>query len=147
MDYKKEIDAIIETALAEKTFNLDIIDEIKKLKDLAVELEEVRADLTEKNTLVSNLRDELADQKSALETSEGELASLREREEKLREKELRAEFADTRLADYKEMVGLVFRNPVLKEQTFRHSNVQRESGGCIMSYPEDENSTVERSVE
>lgn len=146
MDYNKEINSIIERALTEKTFNLEIIEEIKKLRELPEALEvaskQIETLLKEKSELTTKVTSLEVNEASV---NERELA-VATREQELTILELKAEFNKTRADEIKEMFGIVFKNPVLKENVYKSSQVQvKDNSGYSTSMPESEN--VQKTVE
>ena len=141
MDYKKDIDLIIEKALTEKTFTLEIIDEIKKLRELPDALEKAKTQidvlLEEKTELLTKVGVFQA-KEDEVKTREATLVK-REREQELKEVEFK--WKDYLLADYKNMMSLVFRNTTIRES--RLGSVPVESNGYIQTQSTSEHITKE----
>jgi uncharacterized protein (DUF3084 family) len=145
MNYQQDINNIIEKALTEKTFTLEIIDEIKKLRELPEKLEQasVQIDsLLKERAELQALNSTLSSQKSNVEEREKAVA-LKERE--LEIKEIKSTFAETRLNDYKSMFDLVFRNTQVRENIYKSGTVPVESGGYVSDRNTSSSVNVERT--
>lgn len=143
MEITKEIDDIIEKALVDKTFSLEVIEKIKELKERVIELDSVKEENKNLKKSLTTAETEIGYKEGALENWNKREEELKTREAKVTESETKAASAETRLSDYKEMFGIVFRNPVLKETVFKSSQVQRESGGYPIQVPESESINTE----
>ena len=115
MDNIKKIEEILDQALTEKTFSLDIINKIKELKDgfeaaskltdsLNLQLDDTRKtlDATRKD------KDVLALKLNAYENREKDIIT---KEKELAKNLYELDFQKKRADELKELVSLVFRNP------------------------------------
>lgn len=129
-DYRKEIEGIIEEATIQKTFSLEAVDRIKKLRDHFANLSESNEKLmTSWEIQEKKLKETEKDRdalKKVLETWEQREEELKKREEEVTKKETRtqlvqqqAESAYRAKEDIKELVALVFRNPVYVKSATR----------------------------
>ncbi len=133
MNYVEKIEEILNETLTEKTFNLEIIGKIKTLKDDFQALQETNK--KQEDLLTERYRqiEVLTGEKTKL-TAKVEGFEKREHEISLKEKELdknkyELEFQRNRAIEIKELFGIVFRNPVIKESAFRTVPITTESGG------------------
>ena len=124
MDYKDQIDQIITQALTDKTFSLEVIEKIRELKINVENLQSQNKELEKSLVATKEARDGY--QNKLLQT-EKTLAEYKEREEAMYKAEKASdklnyelEFQKQRANEIKELVGLVFRNPVLKRS--EHGN-------------------------
>jgi len=139
MDYNKEINSIIERALTEKTFNLEIIEEIKKLRELPGMIEEA-------NKRIEVLVKENTEIFSQLNVFKGKEADLVKREEEITKRERAQELTDVKnqskdliLKEYKDVMNLVFRNTTVRENIYSNKQVQVSNNGYSSQMPESEN--------
>jgi chromosome segregation ATPase len=126
-DYQKKIDAIVEEALTEKTFSLEVVQKIKALKDDLADLQEAN----------NKWREDFNDQKITLGKETSERLRLEERVEKLQQDiegwesrednlikreisqsllDLRANMNEQFYHELKDLVGIIFKNPVTIKQ-------------------------------
>lgn len=147
MDYNKEINTIIERALTEKTFNLEIIEEIKKLRELPEKLEEANKQLETIRLTNSTLTKEL----SELKNREIDVTA---REKVIAEKEIEQRITDEKnkskdiiLKEYKDVMSLVFRNTTVRENLYNNKMVYHQSGGYPNQFNESESINKEVIVE
>lgn len=117
MSYQDDIQKILDQALTEKTFSLDVIDRIKALRDSCVSLEDVNKKATER---IAWLEKESAEWKTKYDAANGVAAEWskrsvevmnREKVADLKEQELK--FQTSRGNEIKEMFMHVFRNPTV----------------------------------
>ena len=142
-DYTQQINNLIETVLTEKTFNLEIVEKIKELRELPAKVKE----LEEKEF---ELRSKLADVKKENEVLNLSASKVKERETavviKERELELKGvemKWKDYLLDEYKSMMQMVFRNTTIREN--RLGSVPVESNGYINTHPTNE--TIDRTAD
>lgn len=135
MDYQKKVSEIIELALTEKTFSLEVIDKIKSLRDDVISLsekleqanktiEDLRKEKTEINFLLNKANEKL----SNIDTRETELIKKEKEQEKLR---YELSFQQQRANEIKELFSTVFRNPVI----LKSATKQTPYGGQNGNYP------------
>lgn len=145
MNYQDKISTIVEEALTEKTFSLDIITKIKELKDDF-------AELTVQNDLVTKEKDEIAKERNELSTRNTALVAqntdYKNREVALAQKEREAEKKEYELTyqtkrgdEIKELFGIVFKNPTLQTAVYRNTQKPLASGEYMNSVSENETTT------
>lgn len=127
-NYNQEVDSIVEKAVTEKTFSLEIIDQIKKLKELPKKLEEAderieiltkeNARLTVDNTALVKKADDVVRREKAVAEKEQEQKIIDERNKGI----------VTRLQDNKDMMTLIFRNTTIRENRFGIVPIADNSG-------------------
>lgn len=148
-NYQEKINQIIEQALTKKTFNLEIVEKIKELKNGFEEAQERIEVLGEDLKNIRKQKDEIA---GCLERTLEKLAKLERQEkevkiERKKQKELqyKLEMADERRLEIKELVSLVFRNPVIvRSKTGTKPNGRDNYGNSIISsVSENERETIE----
>jgi predicted RNase H-like nuclease (RuvC/YqgF family) len=137
INYKEQIDHIIETALTEKTFTFEIIDEIKKLKELPPIVEELNKKVNELNSEKEQLKSELDTLKLMTESVKKREQDVLVKERTLELKEVENIWKDNLLNEYKNMMSLVFRNTTIRENKF--GTVPVERNGYVESASTNEN--------
>jgi organic radical activating enzyme len=137
IEYKKQIEEIIETALTEKTFSLEIIEKIKSLRDGFAEAieknKELEEDLRKLRAEHSVTVEKLSKTKLTLEECQIREAELVKREKEQDKKDYELEFQKKRAEEVKELFGIVFRNPTLKESVYKNTTVPISQNGYIQS--------------
>jgi hypothetical protein len=124
MDYQKQIDAILEQALTEKTFNLDVIGKIKELRDGFSKAQEQIKDYIEnkKNNEIAYSKLLKEKQEVLLENEKlvSTITEWKKREEELVKREKTASILEvnlqnqTRRADeIKELFGWLIKGPTV----------------------------------
>ena len=151
MNYQDKISTIVEEALTEKTFNLEIITKIKALKD---DFETVTAsneslkkrveDLTKGNTALTVENNRLVTENTAYKSREDALATKEKGADK---QAYELDFQTKRASEIKELFSIVFKNPVVKEQAFRNGNVPVFENGYTTTRTTNENETKETVTE
>jgi DNA gyrase/topoisomerase IV subunit A len=140
MDYQKDIIDILDKALVEKTFDLEIVSKIKQLKDEHVNalksIESLSKQIVDKDKLYSDVRAELD---KALKLNEEYRAREREiskAEREAEKKDLEMKFQKERGNEIKEMFMHVFRNPsIVRNKTM---NIPVASNGYVSTQPGSE---------
>lgn len=126
MDYKEKIDKIVEEALSDKTFSLEVVQRIKQLKDDLESLEAEKEKLTEKlelsdknyhevKALLAKKTEEHDVLSQTVEEWEKREEGLIKRETKVELVEQRANMEAASRTEIKELVGLLFKNPVVRK--------------------------------
>lgn len=136
-NYKKEIDDILHKAVTEKTFTLEIVEQIKELRKLPELVEQKDDQIASLNKLVQELtldKNTLLNQKTNVEVKE---KTLNEKERALELKEVEFRWKDNLLSEYKNMMSLVFRNQTIRQNKF--GSVPIERNGYIESSSMTEN--------
>ena len=117
MDYQKKVSDIIELALTEKTFSLEVINKIKQLRDDVISLSNMNE---QANKTIEDLRKEKIETNNLLEKATNRLANIETRETELVKKEKEQEklryelgFQKQRADEIKSLFDTVFRNPVI----------------------------------
>lgn len=117
MDYKKQIDVILEGALQEKTFSLEAVEKIKELRDKFLETELELKSMCEtadarykENTRLDGVISKLREEIKVFTEKEEQVARYLIEKDKL---EYQLEGQRSRADEIKEMFGIVFKNPVM----------------------------------
>ena len=126
METTKKIEEIIEIAITEKTFSLDIIDKIKSLKD---EFENVQDQLKVAHIKIDDQTRIINDKTEEIEKLRGRITELTEfkntHEKKAKEyakTEYELSFQKSRAEEIKELFGIVFKNPVVQRSVTENKN-------------------------
>jgi hypothetical protein len=138
---KNTIQEIIDQALTEKTFSLEIIEKIKSLKDAFDKSVLDIETLNKRLEINDNLRLTLEKENITLRNSNESLIA-KEKDVITREKELdknkyELEFQKQRANEIKDILGIVFKNPVLQKSVF--GSVPVERNGYIETHNRNEN--------
>lgn len=141
MDYQKQIAEILDQALTEKSFSLEIIDKIKVLKDGFKESQDTNDYLSRRvenletgNKELQGTVDNLRDRNKKLEDASAAVDTERKAQEKVK---YELEFQKQRANEMKEIVGMVFANPVVFTERCKSVPV-RNGSGYIETYSESE---------
>lgn len=150
-DVFKDIDAILAGAVEEKTFSLEAVERIKKMRD------EYAAMTTSLATCEENLKTSQAAltsaqiENSAFKQREMDLVS---REEKVAEKEKKQELNEAELKHAKErhtdvlsMFSIVFKNPAVRETVYRNTSTPIAQNGYATTVNGTENETRQTEKE
>ena len=117
-EYQAKIQSIIEAAMTEQTFSLEIINRIKELNDGFISATKEIEVLEKKlQTVLENngtLNAQLCNANTKLRTFEERESKLIEREKSADRLEWERNSATSSKQEIKELVSMVFRNPVLK---------------------------------
>ena len=152
MDYKDKISDIVEEALTEKTFSLEIVTKIKTLKDDFEKLTVTNegqgrriTDLEMENKSIHAINEKLLAENNAYKAREDEL----EKKEKAADKVIyELEFQKKRGDEIKELFGVVFKNPVVRETAYKNGSVpvpgNNGSYPTTMTSTESETKTTEQ---
>ncbi len=143
-DTSKQIEQIIDQAVTEKVFSLDIIEKIKGLKDDFEDAQDTIKVLQEQNKEHRENNKGLCDSNNALRDLLGKATAtidiwqakekhLDAREKALYQVEMRAAYHEDRATEIKELFGIVFKNPVIKETVFKNTDTPIASGNGM--YP------------
>jgi predicted RNase H-like nuclease (RuvC/YqgF family) len=142
-NYIEEIDSILHKAVTEKTFTLEIVEQIKELRKLP-EL------VTEQNTKILELEKKNSDQHNIIAKLELDEANIKAREKAVAEKERAIElkeiefkWKDNLLNEYKNVMTLVFRNQTIRQNKF--GSVPVEVNGYVQS--QSINETTETTID
>ena len=119
-DHIQEIDKIIQKAALDGVLTSGAVKQFNELileRDaLAKTVDAQKITLKSKEDECNHLQESLATYREMEQTLCTREASVEEEEKEHRDRKVRLECADLRVADHKEMVALVFRNTVLKKQ-------------------------------
>lgn len=147
MNYQEKISTIVEEALTEKTFSLEIITKIKALKDVFesvtnqnVELEKQVTFFQGANATLSTENTKVIAQNEAYKSREVELAK---KEKEADKKEYELAFQTKRGNEIKELFGIVFKNPTTQSMILRNTSGQDLNGNYRSG---NENETVTKTV-
>lgn len=128
----KEILAIIEEQIINKTLNLDAIAKVKDILDENKNLQEANKDLiaTKKENIVtiSNQASEIFDVTQKLLTLQLANGKLTEEAKKVFEDNIRNEFEVKRGNEMKEIVGMALRNPTITRSRFGGRDMAGDHG-------------------
>ena len=145
MNYQDKISTIVEEALTEKTFNLEIITKIKALKDDFETVTKENEDLEKQVTFFQNANDVLSVENTQVIA---ENTAYKAREDALATKEKAAdkqayelEFQTKRAVEIRELFGIVFRNPTVQTSVMRNTQKPVENGSCLNYVSESETTT------
>lgn len=145
MDYQDKISTIVEEALTEKTFNLEIITKIKTLKDdfeqLTVKNEGQSRrinDLETENKSIRTINEKLLADNNAYKVRENEIAKSEKEADKSK---YELEFQKKRGDEIKELFGIVFKNPVVQQQVYRNTSIPTPNGSYMSNVSENETVT------
>lgn len=123
--YQAKIEEVITQALTEKTFSLEIIEKIKSLKDGFEANEKLVEELNKRLEFITKENNEV---KSNLNITIEKLNKYIERENAIKEKETalaktnyELEFQTKRANEIKELMMIVFKNPVVRSSTFNNT--------------------------
>ena len=145
----QKIDDIISEAITAKTFSLEIVEKIKSLRDdFGTEvtknetLEKTNADLISGN---NDLATQVSKLTAEVQTFKVRETSIAEKEKMLEKNEYELIFQKQRAEEIKQLFGIVFKNPTIRETVYRNSTVPVANNGYVqsMSGSENENKTVE----
>ena len=147
--HSQKIDDIISEVITEKTFSLEIVEKIKSLRDdfgkevtKNETLEKTNADLISAN---NNLGTQVSKLTAEVQTFKVRETSIAEKEKMLEKNEYELIFQKQRAEEIKQLFGIVFKNPTIRETVYRNSTVPVANNGYVqsMSGSENENKTVE----
>jgi len=124
--YQQKIDEVLTQALTEKTFSLEIIEKIKSLKDgfeantkLVDELSERLKFTTKQN---EELRTTISDTNSKLDAYIKRESEIKTKEIALDKTNYELDFQKNRANEIKELMMIVFKNPVVRSNVYRNGN-------------------------
>lgn len=125
MKYIEKIEEVLTQALTEKTFSLEIIEKIKSLKDGFEASEKLVDELQTRLEFITKQNIEI---QGNLNTTTEKLNKYIEREKIISEKEAslaktnyELEFQTKRANEIKELMMIVFKNPVVRSSTFNNT--------------------------
>jgi hypothetical protein len=151
INYETKINQIIDEAVENKTFSLEIITKIKTLKDdfdvLTEKYDRLEKMYDEKSKAYEELYLKNRQTEDKLEhyiNREGELVK-RESQNEINDLKLKHEQEKSLLV--KEMFNTVFRNPVVRESVYRNKRTPINNNGYVSTYDESENETITREEE
>ena len=125
-DYQTAIDQLLQEAVTEKTFTLDIVDKIKRLKDdfasATKTIEDLRKEKQEACTESLNLQSKVYQLTDQQDGYDKRLADLVEREAQQERLAYELDFQRQRSTEIKELFGIVFRNPVVTRSAIGSSS-------------------------
>ena len=142
---QEQLATIVQNIGEDKIFSFDAINAIADLRVNAEALQQENTNLKEAVTKYQEvikdkdiLLEEIKDKAKGYEVREKDISDV-ETDKKLMEKE--KEMTHARLADMKELVSLVFRNPVIKSSAFG-SVPMADNNGFINSQNSSEDKTI-----
>ncbi len=147
-DYQTAIDQILQEAVTEKTFTLDIVDKIKRLKnDFALatkKIEDLRKEKQEVYAESVNLKSEVRQLTDQQDGYDKRLADLVKREAQQERLAYELDFQRQRSTEIKELFGIVFRNPVVTRSAIGSSS---EPNPSMSGYAQIQKSTSTTETE
>lgn len=151
MNYQEKISSIVEEALTEKTFSLEIITKIKQLKDdfdVLVASSEVSKkriiELETENKSLHSINDRITEENKTWQLRENQII---EAEKVADKKTYELSFQTKRAEEIKELFGIVFKNPVVRETAYKNGNIPVANGNgypTTMSSTESETKTIDK---
>ena len=134
MDFNTQIDAIINQAVAEKTFSLEVINQIKELKEdfesAQKDVENLQKKLDKKIEEIDKLnseRAEAAENITKLQTKidefEANIKAIEERERKVEKVEWDACFQKQRADEIKQIFEFTLRSPMIRRSISESAQV------------------------
>lgn len=146
MNIEQEINKILDKAVIEKTFSLEAIDHIKNLRDEWTKTMEINSRYGDS---VKRMGQEIIDLRAENSYLKNYQEAVLKREEELLKKErvqeiviLQKEFSDRRANEIKEIFGIVFKNPIVRETVYKNSIVPVSGAyGTMTSMSTSENET------
>lgn len=124
-DYQKKISEIIEQVLTEKTFNLEIVEKIKRLREdvsfLTSEVERLNKEKEDLEKRNEDLSQKLADTEESLNSLKSKEKEILKREKNIEKMQYELEFQKARAEEIRQLFEIVFRNPtVLRTRTIEN---------------------------
>lgn len=150
MTFQEEVNKLIEKALMEKTFSLEIVDQIKRMRDDYISMETSLERTTELNKGLVKINTELSEQNNKLTAHDEDVSSrekvVKEKEDKQALETLKLQHAIEGKKDIKELFGIVFKNPVVRSNVYKNTSVPVSVNGYVNTHAgsENENSTAEQ---
>ena len=140
MDYIEKINEVIESALTERTFSLEIIQKIKEIREELAEFRETDKDQRERiaSQIVSidSLNAELSDFKAKETELKLMEVDLLKRGRIIFEKETRAEFQKEKADLIERLFNTVFRNAEIRKDIFKTAHIT--NNGYSSTQPDNE---------
>lgn len=149
MTFQEEVNKLIEKALVEKTFSLEIVEQIKKMRDDYISMEASLKSSKENNDNLFKRNQELETENTTLKARDVNVSSrekvVKEKEDKQALEELKLQNAIESKKEIKELFGIVFKNPVVRSNVYKNTSVPVAQNGYVsnLSGSESENSTIE----
>lgn len=126
MDYQTQIEEVLTQAITEKTFSLEIIEKIKSLKDGFEANKKLVDSLNERiESLVTNnkqLSFDLNNARIKLDTYLKREEEILKKEKELDRNNYELQFQKNRANEIKELMMIVFKNPIVRKSTFLNNN-------------------------
>ena len=141
----KQIDDLVAT----KTFGLDALEGIKKVKDGLEESERARTALQKKYEEVCAAHEkrgiEIVTLNSAIDGLRKEVQAFKEREAKAREALWEKEVEKAKAEAYKDALYTVFKPSTMRETVFQSMPISQSSGGAtyVSNYQQETRTTKE----
>jgi regulator of replication initiation timing len=153
--YSQEMQSILDQALTEKTFNLEIVDRIKEMKDALIKLEEEMDEAKKKIALLVEENIKLVHEKSektvTIKSQEETINLWQKREDDLKKRELdqkiveqARDFQTVRGNEMKEIVFAICKNPVFVQSKTRSRQEVIPAGNGM--YPQTQTLTDSEEV-
>lgn len=125
-NYKKKIEEILAQTLTEKTFSLEIVDKIKTLKDDFESSQKLIDSLREKSLhnekMITNLEERNTKLQELVNSYTIREKEISDKEKKLEKTNYELQFQTKRGDEIKELFGIVFKNPIVREGVYKTGN-------------------------
>ena len=134
MAYNDDILATIDRLVEEKTFSLDVLNNINELRNKAKNLQENNERLQLSLDKIEQDRNKLRDRLNILESEQHEVQTERAKQrdlvESIKLKDLEIKLVRENKDDIKSVVLAAFKNPTVKQTSFGHAVASPGSGGA-----------------
>jgi DNA anti-recombination protein RmuC len=142
---------VIDKLVQERTFGLEGLEGVKRIKDHAATLEQKLKDsqeaVTGRDMSIRSYISEIAELRAIIEKHHARDADLTKREAKVRELEMREAVSTARAQTMESVFGTIFKNVTVREQNLRQLPfTYSNNGGPSTSYSAQPE-TVERTSE
>ncbi len=149
MTKKEEINSLIEGLIVEKTFSLEIVEKIKTMRDSFIAMEEKEKTTHEQNIILQKENSSLSELNSKLITKDFDVSTreavVSKKESKQALEDLKLEHANQRATEIRELFGIVFKNPVVRESVYNNKSSSLNNYG--QSGNENSNENGGRTIE
>lgn len=147
---REEINKLVDDLIVEKTFSLEIVEKIKKMRDDFLAMEEKEKQTSERNSELTTQNSKLVEENNRLKAHDEGVTNrekvVAEKEAKQALQDLKLEHAVDKHKEMKELLGIVFKNPVVRETAYKNTNVPVAQNGYVSNFAgsESEGKTVEK---
>jgi chromosome segregation ATPase len=142
---------VIDKLVQERTFGLEGLEGVKRIKDQAVTLErklkESQDLVAQRDREIRSYHDQISELRTIVEKHHALVADLEKRETKVRELEMKEAVSTARAQTMESVFGTIFKNVTVREQNLRQLPfTYSNNGGPSTSYSAQPE-TVERTSE